>query len=259
MSLQIQIQRHIRSAQRSFNLQIQIHSTARRIALFGASGSGKTLTLQTLAGLMTPDSGRICVDGKVFFCAETAVNLKPQERHLAYLLQDYGLFPHLTVAQNIHFGLQRGLFNPLKKWRSQAAHQWIEAFELTAILESYPDQISGGQKQRVALARALAVNPKLLLLDEPLAALDSHLRVRMRQELAQLQQALSLPSIVITHDVEDAIMLADEVYRIADGKIVGCCSPAELQQEVQLSNARLQEELSLAKTRPQFSALEPSF
>lgn len=233
MSVQLHIQRQMRSVHRTFNLDIQIDSTARRIALFGASGSGKTLTLQAIAGLMKPDTGYIQIADRVFFCSEQAINRSPQERQLAYLLQDYGLFPHLTVAQNISFGLRKGLFNPLKNWRPAAIQKWVKAFELSAILDSYPDQISGGQKQRVALARALVVNPKLLLLDEPLAALDTHLRVRMRRELAQLQQTLQLPSIVITHDVEDAIMLADEVYRMADGKVIARCTPAELQSELQ--------------------------
>lgn len=237
MSVYIDIQRTLTNANREFVLDVQLETQARRIALFGPSGSGKTLTIQAVSGLMSPDSGEIRVNGSVFFSTKEGINIPPQERQLAYLLQDYGLFPHLTVAQNISFGLKRGLLNPSKKWVPNGAKQWIEAFELHAILGNYPSEISGGQKQRTALARALAVSPGLLLLDEPLAALDSNLRVRMREELLQLQHRLDIPSIIITHDPEDAIVLADEVYKIADGKIQGYCSPRELMSHSHLDNS----------------------
>lgn len=232
MSVYIEIQRSIQVAARHFELDIKINTQAQRIALFGPSGSGKTLTIQAMAGLLTPDSGEVRINNTVLFNSATGINIIPQKRKLAYLLQDYGLFPHLTVGQNISFGLHKGFFNPSKKWLPTEAKRWVDAFELAPILNNYPAEISGGQKQRTALARALAVAPELLLLDEPLAALDSHLRVRMRQELAQLQHKLDIPSIIITHDPEDALMLADEVYKIADGKIVEQCSPTELMAQI---------------------------
>lgn len=239
MAVSIHIQRSLSSATRQFELNIQLDSQAQRIALFGPSGSGKTLTIQAVSGLMTPDKGSIVVNDTLLFCSQKGVNLSPQQRHLAYLLQDYGLFPHLTVAQNISFGLRKGWLNPSKKWVPSQAKKWIDAFELTPILGNYPGEISGGQKQRTALARALAVSPSMLLLDEPLAALDINLRVKMRQELRALQKRLGIPSIIITHDPEDAIVLADEVYRIADGRIVGRCTPAELNHEIQRSSEQL--------------------
>lgn len=232
MSVYIEIQRSIQVAARHFELDIKINTQAQRIALFGPSGSGKTLTIQAMAGLLTPDSGEVRINNTVLFNSATGINIIPQKRKLAYLLQDYGLFPHLTVGQNISFGLHKGFFNPSRKWLPTEAKRWVDAFELAPILNNYPAEISGGQKQRTALARALAVAPELLLLDEPLAALDSHLRVRMRQELAQLQHKLDIPSIIITHDPEDALMLADEVYKIADGKIVEQCSPTELMAQI---------------------------
>lgn len=232
MSVYIEIQRSIQVAARHFELDIKINTQAQRIALFGPSGSGKTLTIQAMAGLLTPDSGEVRINNTVLFNSATGINIIPQKRKLAYLLQDYGLFPHLTVGQNISFGLHKGFFNPSKKWLPTEAKRWVDVFELAPILNNYPAEISGGQKQRTALARALAVAPELLLLDEPLAALDSHLRVRMRQELAQLQHKLDIPSIIITHDPEDALMLADEVYKIADGKIVEQCSPTELMAQI---------------------------
>lgn len=246
MSVCIHIKRAFENKNRQFLLDIKLETTAHRIALFGPSGSGKTLTIQAVSGLLTPDEGEIRVNNKLFFCSKTHINLAPQERRLAYLLQDYGLFPHLTVAQNISFGLKKGFLNPSKSWVPASAKRWVDAFELGAILNSYPNEISGGQKQRTALARALAISPELVLLDEPLAALDINLRVKMRQELSELQRRLAIPSIIITHDPEDAIVLADEVYRIADGKIVAQCSPEQLSRDIELSSERLAAEL-LAK------------
>lgn len=232
MAITIQIQRLIAQSARRFSLSIQLRSQAKRIALFGPSGAGKSLTLQAVSGLLTPDNGKIQIGDQLFFCSETGVNLRPQQRQLAYLLQDYGLFPHLTVAQNISFALRKGWFNPAKMWLPKAAEQWVDAFELRPLLSSYPHEISGGQKQRTALARALVTRPSLLLLDEPLAALDLHLRVHMRKELAQLQQQLTIPSIIITHDPQDAIELADEVYLINQGRIQAQCSPDELKAKL---------------------------
>ncbi len=222
MIIDVNIQRKLLSGQREFFLNIVLQSNVRRIALLGPSGSGKTLTVQAIAGLLRPDAGHIRVKGITYFDAEQSLFLSAQKRRLAYLLQDYGLFPHLTVAQNIGFGLTKGWFN----WRSKAhlpdtAMRWVDAFELGAILHSYPDQISGGQKQRVALARALSTNPSILLLDEPLAALDVNLRQKMREELAVLQQQLDIPTVLITHDLDDAVTLADHIYQIDNGIIVG--------------------------------------
>ena len=243
MSVSIRIYRSFRNAHREFVLDVELQPQAQRIAILGPSGSGKTLTLQAISGLISPEAGLIRVHNTVLYCSKTGVNVPPQQRRLAYLLQDYGLFPHLTVAQNISFGLKRGILNASKKWVPPEAQRWIEAFELQAILNNYPHEISGGQKQRTALARALAVRPALLLLDEPLAALDMDLRVRMRQELLQLQQRVSIPSIIITHDPEDAIVLADEVYKMAEGKIQGRCAPEDLRAEIELGNERIATEL----------------
>ncbi|NYT62052.1 ATP-binding cassette domain-containing protein [Alcaligenaceae bacterium] len=227
--IQVQINRRVFAGKREFLLDVAIASSSSRIALFGPSGSGKTLTVQAIAGLLRPDSGHIAINGVTLYSSERNIWLAPQDRHLAYLQQDYGLFPHLTVAQNIGFGLKKGWFNQRRQALPAAARRWVEAFELEAILHSYPSEISGGQKQRVALARALAVEPRLLLLDEPLAALDAGLRIKMRAELAALQARLDIPTILITHDPADAVALADRVYNIDRGKITADCRPDMLE------------------------------
>ncbi|WP_368928370.1 sulfate/molybdate ABC transporter ATP-binding protein [Alcaligenes faecalis] len=229
MSLNVQIQRTVVSEARHFDLNIQIQTEARHIALYGPSGSGKSLTVQSVAGLLRPDHGRIQIGDQVYFDSEKGINLKPRERRVAYLFQDYGLFPHLTAAQNICFGLNTSLFNRSVRHMPAAAQRWVEAFQLESVLSSYPAQLSGGQKQRCALARALAIQPQLLLLDEPLAALDQDLRARLRAELAQLQSQIDIPTILITHDPEDARALAQEVYRIREGRIIECCTSADLE------------------------------
>lgn len=228
MSVSVRIAHCLLSGQREFRLDVAFHTEQRRLALFGPSGAGKTLTLQAVAGLMRPEHGRIVVNGTTLFDSERDICLPPRERRLAYLFQDYALFPHLTVAQNIGFGLKSGWANPRRRRLAEAARRWVDAFELQHILESYPGEISGGQKQRVALARALALEPRALLLDEPFAALDVALRRKMRQELAALQRQLEIPMILITHDPEDVAELADEVYEIHAGAVVGAVDPAAL-------------------------------
>ena len=218
MHIEINIKHSFAHKNNPFKLDINIQSKHKRIALFGPSGSGKTLTVQTVAGLIRPDYGFIRINDNIFLDTENKIFLSPQQRKLAYLLQDYGLFPHLTVAQNIVFGLNPAWINKGKKSKiPEQAQRWIDAFNLSNILDSYPNQISGGQKQRVALARALSVRPNLIILDEPLAALDAQLRTHMRSELAKLQQQLEIPSILITHDEQDLNTLADQVFKIHDG------------------------------------------
>jgi len=229
VTISLHIKRDLVAGPRRFALDVRIESAARRIALFGPSGAGKTLTLKAIAGLMRPNAGYIRVGGLTLFDSEQGICLSPRQRKLGYLQQDYGLFPHLTVAQNIIFGLKKGWLNPRGGAMPASAQRWVESFELGSLLQSYPTEISGGQKQRVALARALAVGPRLLLLDEPLSALDVGLRSRMREELAELQAKLDIPSILITHDPADVLVLADQVFRIQDGRVVGDCRPQELQ------------------------------
>lgn len=219
MSVDLRIRKNMVSGERHFSLDVAFSSKSKRIALFGPSGAGKSLTLRAVAGLLRPDAGRIEINGRVLFDSDARLSVAPQARRVAYLFQDYALFPHLTVAQNIAFGSRRGWLNPPRRAVSAEARRWVDAFELGAILGSYPHEISGGQKQRVALARALVLKPEILLLDEPFSALDSQLRGKMRQELDTLQRQLDVPMLLITHDPADVEALADEVFELRDGKV----------------------------------------
>jgi len=226
MTVDISFRRVLANTDRRFELDVAFRSTSRRVVLYGPSGSGKSMTLRAIAGLLTPDEGRIAVNQHVLFDSALSVNLAPQVRKVGYLFQDYALFPHLSVAQNVAFGMRTGILNPRRGAIPQVAASWLEAFELDVVATHYPSQISGGQKQRVALARALAAEPDILLLDEPFSALDPPLRVRMRRELAALQTRLDLQMLIITHDPADVEALGEHVLEIRDGRIFSDSAPA---------------------------------
>jgi molybdate transport system ATP-binding protein len=193
-------------------------------ALFGPSGAGKTLTLQCMAGLLRPDAGRIVVDGRVLFDAATAAEVPPQSRRVGYVFQGYALFPHLTVADNIGFGL-RG--RPAAGRRRRVA-EVIERLELGGLGRRYPRELSGGQRQRVALGRALAPDPALLLLDEPLSALDAPLRRTLRDELRTVLSDWGAAAVVVTHDFTEAYRLGDRIVVYDAGRVVQSAPRAEL-------------------------------
>ena len=221
MSVDIAILKTLRSDDRHFELDVAIVSQQRRVVLFGPSGSGKSLTLRAVAGLLTPDSGHVLVDGRVLYDSASRIDLPTRMRDVAYVYQDYALFPHLTVAQNIGFGLDRGWLNPRRRRHDERVRSWIDNFELGNVADSYPSRISGGQRQRVALARALVSEPRIVILDEPFAALDPALRGRMRSELMALQGRLDLQLMVITHDRADVEALDGHTFEIRDGRVVG--------------------------------------
>ena len=183
--------------------------------LFGPSGSGKTTILRCLAGLERPDAGHVTCAGQRWVDAAAGVFLPPQQRQVGYLSQDYAVFPHLTVGANIAYGLG-GLSRPARADRVGAM---LEAFDLTAIRDRLPRQLSGGQLQRVALARAVAPEPRLLLLDEPLSALDASTRARLRSDLRRRLHAGRIPAIVVTHDRAEAIALGDWLMVVVDGAV----------------------------------------
>jgi len=184
--------------------------------LFGASGAGKTTILRCLAGLEKPDAGEICFHGEIWFQKNGNIFVPPQKRNLGFVPQDYALFPHLTVAENIGYGLHR-LAAPEKKSRVAEALDWLDIADLAA---RRPQKLSGGEQQRVALARAVVRRPQLLLLDEPLSALDTPTRQRLRGELAALLAKLNLPAVLVTHDRLEAAALGEEIFVLAAGKIL---------------------------------------
>lgn len=222
MPFNIDIRKTLQAGSRVFELKVQFQSSSQRVVIYGPSGAGKSLTLKAIAGLLTPDAGCIQLDGTSWFDSAAGINLPAQQRQVAYLFQDYALFPHLTVRQNVAFGARRGWRNPRPAVEDAAVDYWLEVFELQALAHQYPAQLSGGQRQRTALARALVPRPRALLLDEPFAALDPALRARMRAELSDLQRRLAVPMVLITHDPEDVQAFGDHVLNLRDGVL---CSP----------------------------------
>jgi molybdate transport system ATP-binding protein len=216
----VALRRQLRHGDTYFDLDVAFRSAARRVVLFGPSGAGKTQTLRMLAGTVRPDAGHAAVAGQRLCDLASGLLLTPQQRRVACVFQDYALFPHLTVRQNIGFALTRGWLNPARRRHEPAAERWIETFRLQSVADHYPHQISGGQRQRTALARALVRDPLALLLDEPFAALDKPLRVRLRDELLELQTSLNIPLLLITHDDDDVRVLAEQVVRMEAGRVV---------------------------------------
>lgn len=183
--------------------------------LFGPSGSGKTTVLRCLAGLERPDRGAIRAAGQTWFDANNCIHLPPQKRGIGFLFQDYALFPHLTVERNISYSLRR---TPRSERRRRVA-SLMEMLGIAGLEARYPHQLSAGQQQRVALARAVAPRPRLLLLDEPLSALDAPARQRLRHELRAALAELKTPAIVVTHDSLEAVALADQAVVMSDGQV----------------------------------------
>ncbi len=193
----------------AFDLELTLEIGVETVALVGPSGAGKTSVLRAIAGLVTPRSGKIALGGDVWFDRARGIDVAPESRRVGYVFQEYALFPHLTVRQNVAFGaVDEGIVGDL-----------LERFRISALAGRRPGLISGGERQRVALARALARDPDVLLLDEPLSALDPHTRGTVRGELRALLRDAALPAIIVTHDFEDAAALADRVGVLVSGRL----------------------------------------
>jgi molybdate transport system ATP-binding protein len=227
----------------SFNLHVQIEVGAEILVLFGPSGAGKTQTLNAIAGLMTPDAGEITLDGTLFFRASREagsaqrLNLPARKRRVGYVFQQYALFPHLSALENVSYALWR---QPRARER---AEDLLQRMRLSELATRYPHELSGGQQQRVAIARALAMEPHVLLMDEPFSALDSEIRKQLHQDLLKLQAESELIVIYVTHNLEDAFSVGHRLAVVRDGKIERIGTPADMYP--QRTNSILMEVLHL--------------
>lgn len=199
------------------------------LTLFGNSGSGKTTLLRILAGLETPKSGKIVVDKEIWFDSSKKINLAPQKRDVGFVFQDYALFPNMSVKKNLEFALKNK--NEIKK-----VDEILEIMEIKNLSNMKPELLSGGQKQRVALARTLMTNPKILLLDEPLSALDTTMRLKLQDELSLIHQKFNITYILVSHDISEVFKLSNRVFKINLGEIEEDGTPNELFSNQKISS-----------------------
>ncbi|MBC8767130.1 ATP-binding cassette domain-containing protein [Arenibacter sp. BSSL-BM3] len=183
------------------------------VTLFGESGAGKTSTLRMLSGLLKPDIGTITVDGITWFDSNKNINLVPQQRKVGYVFQDYALFPNMTVRQNLEYALQRNQDKSI-------IEELLDFAQLSELQQRKPETLSGGQKQRVALARALVQRPEILILDEPLSALDLKMRIKLQEYILQIHKQFKLTTILVSHDIGEIVKLSDCVFELQNGKVI---------------------------------------
>jgi len=210
--------------QGAFKVALDLRTGAGVTALFGRSGSGKTSVINMVAGLSRPDSGRIAVDGKVLFDSVAGIDLAPERRRLGYVFQDARLFPHLSVQANLVFGMNR--VPPAE--RSVALDDVVEVLGIGHLLDRRPAKLSGGEKQRVAIGRALLASPRILLMDEPLAALDSHRKAELLPFISRLSRQFALPILYVSHSMEEVLRLADTLVLMDDGRAAAVGGVEEL-------------------------------
>lgn len=204
------------------NLNLSV-SKGEFVTLLGSSGCGKTTTLKLISGFLNPEKGQIFMNGKLLN------GILPNKRKIGMVFQDYALFPHMTVQQNMLYGLKLkdcGIKN--KDEKKQKVFETAEALGLQNLLDRFPSELSGGQQQRVALGRSLVLNPEIFLMDEPLSSLDTNLRLRVREELKELQKKLGITTVYVTHDQEEALYLSDRIAVMNEGKIVQCDTPEKI-------------------------------
>ncbi len=212
-SLFIDIQRAMLTSEGKTNLEVCTEIKGNELlCLFGHSGAGKTTLLRILAGLTKPDKGRIVFNGTVWFDSDKKINIPSQERNVGYMFQDYALFPHMTVEKNISFAQ--------KEKNHKEIDKLMELFDLGTLKNQHPGKLSGGQKQRVALARALAAKPTLLLLDEPLSALDFEMRLSLQQEIQKAHELLQTITLMVSHDIPEVVQLASSVLVLKNGAVI---------------------------------------
>ena len=219
--LSIHIERSMLTSEGKSLLKVDLEiANNELLCLFGHSGAGKTTLLRILAGLFTPDRGFISFNGVVWYDSAKKINLPPQQRNVGFVFQDYALFPNMTVRCNIEFAQ--------KIPNAEEVDSLLSHFGLEALQKQYPAKLSGGQKQRVALARALAAKPNLLLLDEPLSALDYEMRLNLQDEILKAHKLLNSQTLLVSHDKEEVLKLADTVVMLRNGVVIKSGKPVEL-------------------------------
>jgi len=198
-----------------FDLDVSFSAGNEIVILGGPSGAGKTTTLRLIAGILAPDAGTITVGKRTYFDKDGKIDLSMQERRVGYVFQDYALFPHLTAAANVEYGIR----NRDKRWRRERAQEMLTLFRIDYTADRLPQDISGGEQQRVALARALASDPEILLLDEPLSAVDVETRAALLDEIEAIQREVKIPVVYVTHNQAEAERLAMHRVILRAGRV----------------------------------------
>ncbi|MCI0389572.1 MAG: ABC transporter ATP-binding protein [Acidobacteria bacterium] len=213
-----------------FRLDVEFTAASGVTILFGHSGSGKTTCLRAVAGIVTPDEGRISLDGRLYFDSVSGINLPIQQRRVGFVFQDYVLFPHLTAEQNVAYGVRTGgtADSQNKTAKRERARELLALLGIEYVARQYPRELSGGEGQRVALARAMASDPAIVLLDEPLSAIDAKTRARLLTEIKSAQQRTGIPFLYVTHNVTEAVEIGDHVIVLNEGQVIEQGSPEEV-------------------------------
>lgn len=214
--------------QRTFMLDVEFVAPGGVTILFGPSGSGKTTCLRAIAGIVAPDEGRIILDGSTYFDSVSGVNLSIQNRRVGFVFQDYSLFPHLTAEQNVAYGIRA---KASIKGKRERARELLSLVEIGHAAQQYPRELSGGEGQRVALARALASDPAVMLLDEPLSAVDVKTRARLLAEVGAIHRRTGIPFVYVTHNTVEAVGIGTHVVILDQGRVVRQGSPQEMMPE----------------------------
>ncbi|HET7616383.1 MAG TPA: ABC transporter ATP-binding protein, partial [Bacillales bacterium] len=213
---------NIQKTLRDFSLDVNFRVEKETVTIVGHSGSGKTTVLKLLAGLLEPERGWVRINGKTYFDDRKKIDLAPERRNVGFVFQHYALFPHLSVFDNIAYGLAG------KSGKKRAVEKMLETLGITCLKKRFPRELSGGEQQRVAVARALVMNPDMLLLDEPMSALDVTTRRKVRAELKKTLARLDVPKILVTHDYEDALSVGERIIVMDGGRIIQEGTPTEL-------------------------------
>ncbi|WP_438710491.1 ABC transporter ATP-binding protein [Aquimarina muelleri] len=220
--IQIALQKKLSAATGEMLLDINMQiEQGKLVTLYGSSGAGKTSILRMIAGLLQADTGTITVHQKTWLNTSTGICLKPQQRKIGFVFQDYALFPNMTVKENLLFALE-------KNQDKQIVNELIEIIELEDLQNRKPNNLSGGQKQRVALARALVRKPEILMLDEPLSALDKKMRIKLQDYILKVHKKFNVTTLLISHDISEVIKMSDTVFMIENGKIIQQGNPIEV-------------------------------